>query len=76
MDANLRELARHPLDVFNKYRRIYDDVVTQLNVRHLVKYIDRTYDDWWEILTKVYRGEVGEPEWEPIIWSLDTLLED
>lgn len=76
MDANLRELARHPVEVFEKYRAIYDGVVSELGIRNLVKYIDRTYDEWWEVLGKVYRGEVeARPAWEPELLSLETLLD-
>lgn len=38
------------------------------------KFIDRSYDEWWEVLTKVYRGEKDE-EFIPHHWSLDTLLD-
>ncbi|APG76849.1 hypothetical protein 1 [Beihai picorna-like virus 53] len=77
MDANLRELARHPQETFEKYREIYSRVAAKAGIRHMVKFIDRSYDEWWEVLGKVYRGEEsGEPEWQPIVWSLDTLRDD
>jgi hypothetical protein len=77
MDSNLRELARHPVETFEKYRQIFDDVATELGIRSLVKYIDRSYDEWWEILGPIYRGEVeATPFWnEPEILSLDELMD-
>lgn len=75
IDANLRELARHSQEVFEKYHKIFSDAASVVGIRHMIKYIDRSYDEWWEILTKTYRGEKVE-EWEPTIWSLDTLLDE